>query len=358
MKNITIFIASLGGGGAENVCKNVVNYFANNNVKVTLVLNNLKNQVYLNDIDNRVKIDILDVNSMKSLPIKLFEYVKVNNIEKALVFSYEISIILLFIRKLTKKDFLIYSRCINTISYERKYEKSFFRKYITHTIIKLFYSKVDFIISQSKNMSIDLINNYNCSIQNIYTINNPLSANFIEEFNSDKVIERKNYILFIGRLEEQKGVKILIDAFYNINDKEIELIIIGKGSQNEELHKKVNELGLQERIKFIGFTKNAIQFYREAKLVVLTSYFEGFPNVLIESIACGTPIVSFDCPSGPNEIILEDKNGFLVNYLDEDDLVNKLNKALSKKWDSKIIKNSARRYDVNYIMNNYIKSIF
>lgn len=357
MENITIFIASLGGGGAENVCKNIVNYFANNNVKVTLVLNNLHNDVYLNDIDNRVNIKILEAKSMKSLPIKLFQYLKKNNMEKILVFSYEISIILLFLRKMLRKNFIIYSRCINTISYERKYEKSFFRKYITHSLIKKYYSKMDYIIAQSEKMKEDLIENYDCKKDKVYVINNPLSNIYIEEMKNNTKIERKDYILFIGRLEEQKGINMLINAFSKIDDLNKKLIIVGNGSCRNKVEDLIEELGVNKRVEIIGFTKEAIKYYKEAKVVVLTSYFEGFPNVLIESIACGTPIVSFDCPSGPNEIIVRE-NGLLVKYLDEKDLVDKLNKALEKEWDEVVIKKSATRYDIKKIMNKYMNVIF
>lgn len=94
------------------------------------------------------------------------------------------------------------------------------------------------------------------------------------------------------------------------------------------------------------------KYYSKASVVLLTSLYEGFPNVLVESLTLGTPVVAFDCPNGPNEII-NSNNGLLVNYKDVNDGVEKLNKALSQEWDYVEIAKAASIYSEEYIVNIY-----
>jgi glycosyltransferase involved in cell wall biosynthesis len=89
--------------------------------------------------------------------------------------------------------------------------------------------------------------------------------------------------------------------------------------------------------------------------VLLTSLFEGFPNVLLESITLGTPVVSFNCPSGPNEIIIEGVNGYLVSHLSIDDLVLKIKLALNTKFNKSDIKMTAFKYSNRKVLNEYIE---
>jgi glycosyltransferase involved in cell wall biosynthesis len=295
---------------------------------------------------------------MKKLPLKMISFIKNNNIKTVLVFSYEISLILLFIKKLYHKKFRIFSRCINTITYERKYEKNFFRKYIVHTLIKFFYHNVDYIIAQSNKMAEDLKNNYYVKESQITVINNPLSQQYEEELEYNWEIKKENYILFIGRLEKQKGIYMLLDAFNMLKNDKIKLVIVGEGSEKNNIKKKVELLGLSNRVQFIDFTKSTIDYYRKARVTVLSSYFEGFPNVIIESLACGTPVVSYDCPSGPSEIIQNKINGYLVKYLDVNDLAKKIDKSLVRQWQTKLIKNTAMKYKCEVIMKKYIRKIF
>lgn len=356
-KKIVFFINRLSGGGAEKVCITLIEEMRERGMDVELVVLNLEGASY-SILD--VPITNLDVKSIKYSVFKIKEYLENNKFDIAMVFSYEISIILMMLKKMKKLNYIVVSRCINTISKEREYETSKFRKYIVHSLIKALYKKVDYIISQSNGMTKDLENNYNVSAEKIYTVNNPLSNRFEEILNSNLNMNFKSnikgfrYLLYVGRLEQQKGIFYLIESFSKLNCKDVKLLLVGSGSQEDDLKSYCKKLGVESNVEFLKFCKDIDEFYLKASVTLLSSYFEGFPNVLLESIACGTPVVSFNCPSGPDEIIIDGINGFLAEYMNVNDLSLKIDKALNTKWDRENIRKTAERYKKNTIVNKYI----
>ena len=352
MKDITAFIFDLSKGGAQGVFVTVMNHFVRKGYHVRIVLQNLKDAIHKDDLNDSIEIQSLDTNSAKDSLVKLIKYVKNNSIENAWVFGPELAVNLYIAKKINGKKFPIYARSINTLSEEFKRTNSFFRKYVTHNLIRLFYHKVNSIVAQSTNMGNDLIDNYGFKKNQVFVINNALSDLYDQEIRKPAEPLKHEYLLYVGRLEEQKGLKMLLNSFAMMDNKLIKLFIVGEGSQKEELIKEASDLGISNRVDFVGYASNIVNFYRGATATVLTSYYEGFPNVLIESIACGTPIVAFDLPSGPKEIINGD-NGLLVKYLDIAEMAAALDFSIEKKWDRDSIKASANRYSQNVILKKY-----
>lgn len=352
MKKITAFIFDLSQGGAQGVFVTVMNHFSKMGYPIEVVVQNLDSEIHVKNLEKQIKVVSLNAKSAKEALPKLIKYVKHNDITCAFVFGPELAVNLYLAKVINKKSFPIVGRCINTLSVEMKHTSSLFRKCVTNNLIKLFFNKLNLVIAQSKGMAEDLINNYHFNENKVKVINNALSTKYENELSNTNLVSKSDYILFSGRLENQKGLFMLFDAFSRVKDG-ISLMLIGEGSLKEELVNYAEKLGISERVKFIGFVSDAQNYYREAKCVVLSSYFEGFPNVLIESIACGTPVVSFDCPSGPNEIIVDGVNGYLVKYCDTDDLSNALTKAIATDWDYCKITETAFRYKSSEILSQY-----
>ncbi len=128
----------------------------------------------------------------------------------------------------------------------------------------------------------------------------------------------RHHLTTLGRMDPVKGHEMLIDAFAAIEGRfpDWDLVIHGDGPTRRAMEAKVRNLGLETRIRFPGATFEVGARLREADVFVLTSRAEGFPNSLAEAMACGLPVVSFDCRSGPSELIRDGVDGLLVPPLD------------------------------------------
>jgi glycosyltransferase involved in cell wall biosynthesis len=358
-KKATFLISSLSGGGAEGVCVNVANGLTDIGWEVNLVVLHLKNSAYRDRVSEKVNLVVLGVNHARSSSLALLRYIRQNKPKTILVFNYELPVILVILRSLFRLKTKIVARNINTLSQQQALAKGFWLKYVVMPFVNKFYIKADHIINQCEAMREDLLALYPHNSIKSSVIYNPL-AKHIEDYAQSidlKGVDKHNYLLCIGRLEMQKGFHLAIEAFAKLSSEfpTLRLKIIGKGSLELELKELVLRLGIVDRVDFEGFQKDMIPFYLHAKATILTSLYEGFPNVLIESIGIGTPVVAFDCPSGPKEIIINGSNGYLVKNKCLIDLGDKLRLALNKQWDSSIILNSANPYYLENIVHKYVQ---
>jgi GalNAc-alpha-(1->4)-GalNAc-alpha-(1->3)-diNAcBac-PP-undecaprenol alpha-1,4-N-acetyl-D-galactosaminyltransferase len=140
---------------------------------------------------------------------------------------------------------------------------------------------------------------------------------------SDNNRGEKN-ILAVGRLNRLKGFDRLIKAFSHLDQKDWKLAIIGEGSERNNLENLIYDLNLEAYISMPGRTKAIEKWYKKSAIFVLSSRIEGFPNVLCEAMAYGCACVSFDCIAGPNEIITDKVDGYLVKNGDINALTAKM----------------------------------
>ena len=122
-----------------------------------------------------------------------------------------------------------------------------------------------------------------------------------------------HYILGVGRLVPQKGFDLLLRSFAQIRDEGLNLVIVGEGEERARILEIAHDLRIGGRVYLVGEVTEVRSWYRYAECFVLSSRHEGRPNVLVEAMVRGCPVVSFDCPYGPAEIIVHEKNGLLVS---------------------------------------------
>ncbi len=165
-------------------------------------------------------------------------------------------------------------------------------------------------------------------------------------------------ILTVGSFKPQKNHMLLIRSFASIaNLLDVRLMLLGDGVMRKDYLQLAHQLGVADKIIMPGFAKNPFPYYETADLFVLSSDYEGFGNVIVEALACGIPVVSTDCPSGPAEILSDDLFGLLAPVGDADALAVSMQASLKRKWNKAILQERAKSFSPARIVNQYITEL-
>ena len=189
------------------------------------------------------------------------------------------------------------------------------------------------------------------------TIYNPFPIKQISENSKIKLeLDIQDYFIHIGRFNDQKRHDLLFQIFSQCNTNS-KLLLVGDGSKSQI--KKIDSLichyNLEDKVVKLGYIENPFPYLRKAKALLLTSEYEGLPTVIIESLLCGTCVISYDCPSGPKEILVNELAEYLVpmgNYKRFIELIHKLDKQ--KHW-CKFP--NRRQFDENNVSSQYLDFI-
>lgn len=351
-RKIAIIIPSLRGGGAERVIINIINHIDLQKFNVTLILIN-KEGPYIKFLPDN--INVIDLKSRK-VRYSLIKLIKVlNQIKPDVIFSTlgYLNLALIGIKGFLNGSPKVIVREANTPS--KSLTKLSKRKQpIFKYLYKRLYPKADLIIAQCQEMRIDIIETFGIKDEKVIHIYNPIDINSIAKraeefkpFNNNEI-----NIVAIGRLTYQKGFDILLKAFKLVNKKipNTRLTILGEGELQDTLENQIKNLSLANSVSLIGFRDNPYPYYKNADLFVLSSRWEGFPNVLLEALACNTKVVATNCKSGPSEILENGKYGRLVEVGNVDSLANAVIESLNEDI---AIHNRAGDFDINIIIKKY-----
>lgn len=341
----------LNQGGAERVITTLCNELDRTKFCLKLVLFK-KEGYYLNHLKDDVEIIELNISRIRYSIFKIIPLI--NKLKPDIVFTGwgEISAFLSpLIPFFSKTKFV--TRETNVVS-----------KHVTRKEILFFYrfyNNFHQIIAQSDDMKNDLIDNFKIHSSKIIKINNPVDFEMINRLKEENIEQGNNTsyknIVSIGNLSQRKGFDLLLNVFSYLKNEPIKLTIFGDGPDKEQLLIQKNDLQL-DNVSFFGKVNNPFPFVKQADLFILSSRYEGFPNVLLEAGACGTYSLANNAPGGINEIIQEGINGEIYDINDAEGFASRIKQILNKSYQKEqIITSIESRFSKKVIMNHY-ESLF
>jgi len=351
---ITFIISSLASGGAERVMSMISNYWVDKDRQVTIITLSDKGNGPFYELDKRINYFYLGrpVGSETFFikwPIRIAKIgklkvaIKKSNPDIIISFIDRTNILTLFSTRGLKVPVVVAER-----SDPAKHPISRFENFLR----QLIYPFADKIIVQTRGAA-DFFSGP--LKKKLVIIPNPVSKPENFAGNEGSLLPRP-HIITIGRFSKEKRFDMLIRIFSNIAREYLEwnLVIIGDGPERPFLQRLCRNLNLEKRVIFLGRQKNVYQFLRNADLFVLCSRYEGFPNALCEAMACGLPVISTDCPSGPRAVIQNGVDGLLADNMDENDLLEKIKHLIDSSDVRKRLGTAARaiidRFNMEKIM--------
>jgi glycosyltransferase involved in cell wall biosynthesis len=212
-------------------------------------------------------------------------------------------------------------------------------------------------VAVSEAIKFEMITKY--QFDNVVVINNAIIKSHSNS-NTEPAIPSENFILFFGRIEDSvKNLTLLIDSYQRsiLSDNNIKLVILGEGSDKLKLEEKVKAMGMSENILFLPYISNPSQVISKAMFSILTSKYEGFPTMLVESLSLGVPVISVNCQSGPSEIITDAQNGLLVENYNPELIAQAMNRFITQndlyEHCKNNAKNSVEKYNLKYISTHW-----
>lgn len=310
-EEIVILTYSIGGAGAERVAANLFNNLDSEKYDIHLVLMNTEieykiaadKKIAFIEKSDRYESEWKKFIKLPFLAYKFARYCNKNQIKLAIAIMSRPNIIASLSKMFgVKATILISERCYTPYTYNTKTLAG----KIKVALLKWAYPKADGILPNSKGTVAALQNIYNIQ-SNYRVVKNPTNIGIINSMKLlpvDVAIDFNKFTFInVATFREEKNQQLLIETAATIKHLPFQLVLVGKGPTLEPMKQKVVDLGLADKVIFVDFTDNPYRYMARASCFILSSYSEGFPNVLIESLVCELPIISVDCKTGPRELL-------------------------------------------------------
>lgn len=360
MIKILFVTHSLGSGGAEKVFLMIMNGLSRSKFSIDCVL--LNKVTHNAEIKDDITMRSLESGSFISSFFDVRKHIQKSNPDIVIGTVAPVNLLLVLIKismwwKKSKPKFILRE---STVLSEFRKIKGWKNKFLISLVGKI-YPFYDKIICQSTDILNDLHGSFGIAKDKFVLINNPVFRSISKSGAVDHSKNGHHKFVTVGRLRKEKGHERLLDIielYKEKNEHPFKYYIIGDGDEEMTnlISQKIDEKGLKDEVVMVGHLDDPLSFIKDANLFLQGSFFEGFPNAVLESCSVGVPIVAFNVPGGTKEIITEGKNGFLIKDKDKEAYTEGMMQALKHPFDAdEIKKDTEERFSQSKILGKYEK---
>jgi glycosyltransferase involved in cell wall biosynthesis len=358
-ERIAIFVQDLRGGGAERMMANLAGAMTTLEASVDLVMVRREGQ-FLSRIPDSVRVVELRSGRVNRSVPAFARYLRRERPAAVLSTLTHVNVAALLARRVARVPTRMVVREANFVSANRKHLEYPLVRF-AYRVMPWVYPWADAIVTVSDDVAVDLARFVDVPPGRIITLANPVVTDDLFEAARQPVAHRwlsegdQPVILAAGRLVPQKDFATLIRAFSEVRKhKAARLIVLGEGPERPVLQALVEELELTTDVVMPGFVENPHAWLSRASVFALSSAWEGSPNVLVEAMACGVPVISTDCPGGCLEILGQGAYGSLVPVGDAGAMASGIRELLDTQADGsrgreRAMDYSARRSAAAYL---------
>lgn len=361
--DLALLVSFSGAGGVERMVLNLVNAIAEQGVRIDLLLIKTDSH-HLQELHPSVnRIDLGTGHTLTSL-LPLTRYLRKVRPPCLLAAKDRAGRIAVIARALAGASTTRLGLRLGTNLTAAFAHKSPWRMWLRRLPIRLLYPQIDRIVAVSEGVRQDTLAVSGVDPSRVSVIRNPVITSRLESAASEPIPhpwlaeKEEPVILGAGRLTLQKDFPVLLRAFAKLRaTRPCRLIILGEGRQREALETLARELGVAQDLALPGFTPNPYVYMRHADLFVLSSRWEGSPNVLTEAMALGTPVAATDCPSGPEELLDGGRIAPLVPVGDWQGLADAMLQVLDQPPAGEVLQQAVREYNAQTSASRYLETL-
>jgi glycosyltransferase involved in cell wall biosynthesis len=311
VKHVLFLVPTLRGGGAERVIATLLTRLDRAAFRCSLAVVDMRGAVYLGELPDDVSVLDLDCTRVRYALPRIARLIWKVRPDVVLSTLGHLNLALAMIRPLLPngtcffaRETVVVTENLSTLGWPRLWRRAY----------RFFYPRFDSVVCQSRDMRDDLIERLAFPADKAVLVHNPVDIERIRRqareahreapaAGNRSASESSVSLVAAGRLVRQKGFDLLIEALALCRSIPWTLTILGEGPLRSDLERLAHDVGVAERVRFAGFHGNPYPFFAAADAFVLSSRYEGFPNVVLEALACGTPVIATPAPGGVREIL-------------------------------------------------------
>ena len=355
---VLFLVPTLHGGGAERVMTTLLRNLDRSSFKLALAVVDTRQAVYLKEIPEDVEFIDLDCRRVRYALPKIVALIWRRRPDVVFSTLGHLNLALAMLRPLLPRNTRYIARETFVVSSALVAHRN---PWLWRWMYRRFYGNHDTVVCQSQDMLDDLVANYEFPKERTVLIHNPVDVERIRqlaaEIPSDHVRVFKRHsatiqLIAAGRLVAQKGFDLLIEAVARLHNPQLRLTILGQGPLRVSLERLAHAKGVAVQVQFVGFQANPYKWFARADAFVLSSRYEGFPNVVLEALACRTPVIATPAPGGTREILDVIPECLVAKEISSRALADAIDEWMEGGRD-RVSEEAAKPYSLSVIMARY-----